>query len=52
MSDEPLAVLEVECRCAGADRCRFLLGNADVLTYVFEEMNDGTAYADAVGKVE
>ncbi len=52
MSEEPLAVLEVECRSAGADRCRFLLGDADVLTFVFEEMDKGEEYAEAVARVE
>ncbi len=52
MTDEPLAVLEVECRSAGAERCRFLLGNGEVLTYVFEEMDSGIAYAEAVAKIE
>ncbi|MEP6691293.1 MAG: V4R domain-containing protein [Gemmatimonadaceae bacterium] len=52
LSDEPLAVLEVECRSTGADRCRFLLGNGDVMTYVFEEMDRGENYAEAVARVE
>jgi predicted hydrocarbon binding protein len=52
MSEEPLAVLEVECRSAGAERCRFLLGNADVMTYVFDEMDHGLRYDEAVARVE
>ena len=51
-SDVPLAVLEVECRSAGAPRCRFLLGNGDVMRYVYEEMERGTGYEEAVGRVE
>lgn len=51
MSDVPLAVLEVECRSAGAPRCRFLLGNSDVMRYVYEEMERGAAYDDAVSRV-
>ena len=51
-SDVPLAVLEVECRSAGAPRCRFLLGNGDVMRYVYDEMERGTAWEEAVGRVE
>jgi predicted hydrocarbon binding protein len=50
-SDVPLAVLEVECRSAGASRCRFLLGNGDVMRYVYEEMESGSEYEEAVGRV-
>jgi uncharacterized protein len=48
LADAPLAVMEVECRSAGASRCRFLVGNADSLHRVFEEMGRGVSYADAV----
>ncbi|MDQ2932503.1 MAG: hypothetical protein M3Y05_17005 [Gemmatimonadota bacterium] len=51
LSDVPLAVLEVECRSAGHDRCRFLLGNADVMRYVYDEMEKGYSYTDAVAAV-
>jgi len=48
ISDAPLAVLEVECRSMGAPRCRFLLGNSDVLQYVFTEIEKGVSYTDAI----
>jgi predicted hydrocarbon binding protein len=51
VSDVPLAVLEVECRSAGHDRCRFLLGNADVMRFVYDEMEKGHSYSDAVAAV-
>jgi predicted hydrocarbon binding protein len=51
-SDVPLAVLEVECRSTGAPRCRFLLGNGDVMRYVYDEMERGIGYEEAVGRVE
>jgi predicted hydrocarbon binding protein len=35
----PVAVLETECRSAGADRCRFLLGNSEVMTFKWEELS-------------
>jgi len=34
----PVAVLEAECRSAGADRCRFLLGNSEVMTFRWEQL--------------
>jgi predicted hydrocarbon binding protein len=51
LSDVPLAVLEVECRSAGHERCRFLLGNADVMRFVYDEMEKGNSYTDAVAAV-
>lgn len=47
----PLAVLEVECRSAGADRCRFLVGNAEVMEYVYDEMARGVGYEEAVANI-
>jgi len=49
VADAPLAVMEVECRSAGAERCRFLLGSAEVMTQVYEEMARGASYDAAVG---
>jgi hypothetical protein len=40
--------MEVECRSAGSPRCRFLLGSADVMTQVYDEMSRGTGYEAAV----
>ncbi len=44
----PLAVMEVECRSTGAERCRFLLGSAEVMQAVYEGMSQGQAYDQAV----
>ena len=33
----PVAVLETECCSAGTDRCRFLLGNTEVMTFKWEQ---------------
>lgn len=52
LSEVPLAVLEVECRSAGAGRCRFLLGNPEVMRYVYEELERGANYDEIVAKVE
>lgn len=51
LADSPLAVLEVECRSMGAPRCRFLVGNSDVMEHVYEEMGRGVDYEEAVGSV-
>jgi predicted hydrocarbon binding protein len=48
VADAPLAVMEVECRSAGAPRCRFLLGSTDVMQTVYEHMAQGYGYEDAV----
>ncbi len=51
IADHPLAVLEVECRSAGDSRCRFLVGNADVMTHVYDELGRGVTYEEAVQAV-
>jgi predicted hydrocarbon binding protein len=48
LAGEPVAVLEVECRSAGAARCRFLVGNPDVMDEIYDEMGKGTPYDAAV----
>ena len=50
LADAPLAALEVECRSAGDARCRFLLGGAETLEAVYEEMAAGGRYAAAVAE--
>lgn len=48
LSEAPLAVLEVECRAAGAGRCRFLLGSLEVLGAVHAGITAGQPYLTAV----
>jgi len=48
LADAPLAVMEVECRSRGDQRCRFLLGSTDVMQRVYEGMAAGEEYAQAV----
>jgi len=48
VADAPLAVMEVECRSTGAERCRFLLGSTEVMQAVYDGMSQGQAYAEAV----
>lgn len=42
------AVMEVECGSRGEDRCRFLVGSPDMLTYLYERMTSGMSYQEAV----
>lgn len=51
LADHAVAVLEVECRSAGDPRCRFLIGNAEVMSHVYDEMGRGLAYGAAVADV-
>ena len=48
LAGEPLAVMEVECRSMGGDRCRFLVGSGEQMQRVYEAMGQGVAYQDAV----
>src|SRR5260221_3205152 len=34
----PVAVMETECRSANGDRCRFLLGNSEIMSYHWEKI--------------
>ena len=46
--DGPVAVMEVECRSMGAERCRFLVGSGEVMQRVYDEIGRGTGYEQAV----
>lgn len=48
LAGAPLAVMEVECRSTGGERCRFLLGSAEVLQHVYDGMAAGTHYEAAI----
>jgi predicted hydrocarbon binding protein len=48
LAGAPVAVLEVECRSAGQERCRFLVGSPEVMDAVYEEMGNGADYEAAV----
>ena len=52
IADAQLAVLEVECRSTGAHRCRFLIGNAEVMEHVYDTLGRGSDYETALGEVE
>jgi predicted hydrocarbon binding protein len=42
------AVMEVECGSQGEERCRFLIGSPDMLTYLYERMTGGMSYQEAI----
>jgi predicted hydrocarbon binding protein len=37
----PVAVMETECRSSGGQRCRFLLGNSEMMEYRWETLDKG-----------
>ena len=47
LAGEPLAVMEVECRSLGGDRCRFLVGSGETLQRVYDDMGQGLSYEEA-----
>ncbi len=47
LGGEPLAVMEVECRSTGGERCRFLVGSGETLQRVYDEMGNGVSYEEA-----
>jgi predicted hydrocarbon binding protein len=48
LSDETVAVMEVECRSKGDARCRFLSATPEVLDKVYNEMTAGRSYEEAL----
>jgi hypothetical protein len=52
IAGSPLAVMEVECRSMGAERCRFLLASAEVMQHVYDAMGQGLSYDAAVASAE
>ena len=48
LSEETIAVMEVECRSKGDQRCRFLSATPAVLEKVYSEMTQGRTYEEAL----
>lgn len=48
LAGEPLAVMEVECRSMGGERCRFLVGSGETMQAVYDAMGEGSSYEDAI----
>lgn len=46
-----LAVMEVECRASGEERCRFLIGNVDALDQVYRSLREGDDFRQAVERL-
>ncbi len=46
-----LTCLEVECRSAGAARCRFLLGSGEVIGHVYARLTEGVGYEEALRQI-
>lgn len=51
LAEAPLACYEVECRSNGAERCRFLLGSAEVIGQIYQRITEGVGYQDAVNEL-
>jgi predicted hydrocarbon binding protein len=49
MADAGLAVMEVECRSRGDERCRWLVGSPENLTRLYEMMAQGADYRTVLG---
>jgi hypothetical protein len=48
LAGAPLAVMEVECRSMGSERCRFLLGSSETMQHVYDGMTQGIPYDSAL----
>lgn len=46
-----VAVLEVECRSTGAQRCRFLFGSADALNALYTRVSSGSTVDTALSEL-
>jgi predicted hydrocarbon binding protein len=49
ISQDMVAVMEVECRSRGEQKCRFLAGSPETLGTLYERMAQGTGYLEALG---
>lgn len=49
VSGTSLGVMEVECRSAGAGRCRFLAGAPETLQILYTRMAEGATYLEGLG---
>ena len=49
ISQDLVAVMEVECRSRGEARCRFLAGSPENLGAVYDRMAQGSGYLEAIG---
>jgi predicted hydrocarbon binding protein len=48
LSQHPVAVMEVECRSANQQRCRFLMGKPEAMEAVYQAMSEGRDYRSVI----
>ena len=48
MVQQPVSVMEVECRSANQARCRFLLGTPETLEAAYQAASEGRDYGTAI----
>jgi len=51
VADGQLGCMEVECRSAGASRCRFMLGSPEVLGHLYQRISEGVGYEAALTEI-
>lgn len=51
VADAPVGCMEVTCRSSGADRCRFLVGNPEVMAHVYQRITQGIGYQTALDEI-
>jgi predicted hydrocarbon binding protein len=49
--ESELSILEVTCRSAGGDRCRFAFGGSEALTRLHRALAAGNRFEDALGRL-
>lgn len=52
LAGRDVAVMEVECRSRGSDRCTFLFGSGSALGQVYEELRKGMPYEQAIQQLD
>lgn len=48
LASRSISVMEVECRSSGQERCRFLLGNPEMIQAVYDAVSEGKDYRSAL----
>ena len=51
LTEGEVAVLEVECRSRGDERCRVLIGGSEALGQVYEALQEGTPLSDVLHRL-
>jgi predicted hydrocarbon binding protein len=48
VGSDPVTVMEVECRCMGGERCRFIVASAETVQHVYDAMVNGVSHETAL----